>query len=89
MTNTGTKAVKITSIQIVHLTGPSGAYSQTNNCGTRLKAGASCVFNVTFAVNEIGEQDSRRRASCDNAPNSPQLLYLSGDGVFQDGMFAH
>jgi Bacterial Ig-like domain (group 3)/FG-GAP-like repeat/FG-GAP repeat len=88
MTNTGTKAVKIASIQIVVLVGPNGGYSQTNNCGTSLKAGASCAFNVTFTVSEIGEQDSAVSVT-DNAPNSPQLLYLYGEGVFQDDEFAH
>jgi hypothetical protein len=84
MTNTGTKAIKIASIQIVPLVGPSGGYSQTNNCGTKLKAGASCAFNVTFTVTEIGEQESAVSVT-DNGPKSPQILYLDGDGVFQDG----
>ena len=88
MTNTGTKAVKISSIQIVPVIGSSSGYSQTNNCGTRLKAGASCTFNVTFAVSKIGEQDSAVSV-IDNAPNSPQMLYLYGEGVFQDGEFPY
>ena len=88
MTNTGTTSIKIASIQIVPLKGPDGDYSQTNNCGTKLKAGASCVFNVTFTVNEIGQEDSAVSVT-DNGPKSPQMLYLYGDGVFQDGEFAH
>jgi len=84
MTNTGTKSIKIASIQIVPLVGPSGGYSQTNNCGTKLKAGASCAFNVTFTVSEIGEQESAVSVT-DNGPKSPQILYLYGEGVYQDG----
>ncbi|MFY9674363.1 MAG: hypothetical protein WAK13_07905, partial [Terriglobales bacterium] len=83
MTNTGTKTVKISSIQIVPLAGPDGNYSQTNNCGTKLKAGASCVFNVTFTVEEMGQEDSAVSVT-DNGPKNPQLLYLYGEGVFQD-----
>jgi hypothetical protein len=86
MVNTGTKAVKITSIQIIPLAGPSGGYSQTNNCGTRLKAGGSCTFNVTFTVGEIGEEDSAVSVT-DSGPDSPQLLYLYGEGVFGNGVF--
>jgi hypothetical protein len=81
LTNTGTKAVKITSIRLVAVSGPFGSYSQTNNCGITLKAGASCTFNVTFTVNDIGDQVSAVSVT-DNAPNSPQMLYLYGDGVF-------
>ena len=81
LTNTGTKTVKIESIQIVVLAGPSGDYSQTNNCGTTLKPRASCTFNVTFTADEIGQQDAAVSVT-DNAANSPQLLYLYGDVVF-------
>ena len=45
-----------------------------NGCG-------SCTFNVTFTVNDIGDQVSAVSAT-DNAPNSPQMLDLYGDGVF-------
>jgi Bacterial Ig-like domain (group 3)/FG-GAP-like repeat len=82
MTNTGTKTVKISSIQIVPVSGSYGNYSQTNNCGTKLKAGASCAFNVTFTVYAIGEAVNAVSVT-DNGPESPQMLDLYGDGVFQ------
>jgi hypothetical protein len=83
MTNTGTKTVKISSIQIVPVSGSYGNYSQTNNCGTKLKAGASCAFNVTFTVYAIGEAVNAVSVT-DNGPESPQMLDLYGDGVFQE-----
>jgi hypothetical protein len=83
MTNTGTKTVKISSIQIVAVAGPYGNFSQSNNCGTKLKAGASCAFNVTFTVYAIGQAVNAVSVT-DNGPKSPQMLYLYGDGVFQE-----
>ena len=41
------------------------------------------MFNVTFTVEEMGQEDSAVSVT-DNGPKNPQLLYLYGEGVFQD-----
>jgi len=45
LTNTGDAMLDISSIGI---TGPSASFSETNNCGSSLLAGASCSIAVTF-----------------------------------------
>jgi phospholipase C len=49
LTNHGSSAVAITSIQMV------GDYGQTNTCGTSLDAGASCTISVTSSPTISGE----------------------------------
>jgi phospholipase C len=44
LTNKGSTPLSISSVQMV-----GGAFSQTNNCGNSVAAGASCVFKVRFA----------------------------------------
>src|SRR5579871_1050733 len=45
LTNTGNATLKVTKIQI---TSPNATdFTQTNNCGTQVLAGANCTINVT------------------------------------------
>jgi hypothetical protein len=72
LTNVGATTVTITSIT---LTGKNpGDFTQTNNCGTELRPGASCSFSIvtgagpgTFTIELVVN---------DNAPNSPQIAYV-------------
>jgi hypothetical protein len=46
--NPGTASVAITSIAV------SSQFSQSNNCGAALAAGASCIVTVSFTPNAVG-----------------------------------
>ncbi|MGA2848541.1 MAG: choice-of-anchor D domain-containing protein [Terracidiphilus sp.] len=50
LTNTG--ALPLTSIAV----SVSGAFQQSNNCGTQLTGPASCSISVVFAPNQVGTQ---------------------------------
>ena len=68
LSNLGDKTLDITGITI------TGAFSETNNCGTTLAAGKSCSISVGWSEkNSSGEIYVN-----DNAPRSPQKVSLSG-----------
>jgi hypothetical protein len=75
LTNTGTATLTITSIAT------TGAFSQTNNCGSSVLAGAGCTINVTFAPTTINT-NSGTLSVTDNAPASPQVVTLTGTGTY-------
>jgi Bacterial Ig-like domain (group 3)/FG-GAP-like repeat/Abnormal spindle-like microcephaly-assoc'd, ASPM-SPD-2-Hydin len=74
LTNTGNIAMAITSI------GTNGDFAQANNCGASLSAGSSCSISVTFKPTTTGTR-SGSLSITDNAPNSPQTVSLTGNGV--------
>lgn len=53
ITNVGTINLTITSISIGGT--DAGAFSQTNNCGSSLAAGDSCIVTVTFSSSAEGD----------------------------------
>lgn len=67
------------SISISAIT-TSGDFAQTNNCGSSLAAGASCTINVTFQPTALGLRSGSVSIS-DNAPGSPQIVAVSGNGT--------
>ena len=74
LSNTGNAPLTISSI----VTGSS--FGQTNNCGGSVKAGGSCVINVTFSP--VGQ--GPRTGSVliyDNAIGSPQSISCTGTGT--------
>ena len=73
MTNTASSTASITSTTI------TGHYTQTNNCGSSLSAGASCTFTVTFTPTKIGSQTGVVTVN-NNLPNSPETLNTTGNG---------
>jgi FG-GAP-like repeat/Cep192 domain 4 len=75
LSNTGTATLNISSIAA------SAQFSQTNNCGTSLKALGSCTINVVFTPNHQGLQTGSLQVS-DNAAGSPQNVSLSGQATF-------
>ncbi len=76
--NTGNVALTITSISI---TGTNkGDFAQTNNCGTSVSAGGSCVITVTFTPVAVGTRNAAVSIT-DNAPGSPQTASVTGVGV--------
>jgi hypothetical protein len=72
--NPGTSTLGITSIST------SGAFSETNNCGSSLAAGASCTASVKFTPTAGGAQ-SGELAIANSATASPIGATLSGTGV--------
>jgi len=58
----------------------SGDYSQTNNCGGSLAAGASCTVSVTFKPTAAGTRTGTLTIT-DGAVTSPQTVGLSGTGA--------
>jgi hypothetical protein len=77
VTNTGTAALTFTGIVA------SGAFSQTNNCITALlQPSTNCVINVTFTPAAAGSSTGALTLT-DNAPDSPQILLLTGTGLVQ------
>jgi hypothetical protein len=74
LTNTGTATLNISSITA------SGDFHISNNtCGATVAAGASCAVSVTFTPTKKGTRAGNLTFT-DNAPNSPQLVSLTGVG---------
>ena len=75
LSNTGSAALTISSIATT-----VGSFSQTNNCGTALAAGANCAINVTFTPSSPGTVTASLTVT-DNASDSPESVSLTGTGV--------
>lgn len=73
LTNTYSSSASISSITI------SGHYTETNNCGSTLAAGASCTFTVTFTPTKTGTQTGVITVN-NNLPYSPETLNTTGSG---------
>jgi trimeric autotransporter adhesin len=78
LTNSGSAPLNIFSISSTGTNGTS--FGQTNNCGVSLAINATCTINVTFTPQATGPLTANLAIS-DSAPNSPQLVGLSGTGV--------
>jgi hypothetical protein len=72
--NPGSAAASMASI------GVTGPFSETNNCGTSLAAGASCTVSVTFAPTAAGSASGTLSVNS-SAPGSPLTVALSGTGT--------
>jgi len=78
VTNTGSATLYISSRTI---TGSNpGDFSETDNCGSSLLAGASCTASVTFTPVASGPRTAALSFT-DNASGSPHNLNLSGTGT--------
>ena len=73
LTNPGQSSLTITAIAV------SGDFSETNNCGGSLAAGANCTITVTFKPT-VGGTSTGTLSVSDNASGSPQTVGLSGSG---------
>jgi hypothetical protein len=74
LTNIGGQKLAITRIAA------STNFSQTNNCGSSVKAGASCTITVTFKPNATGTLTGAITIT-DNAANGAQTVSLTGVGT--------
>ncbi|MEV4263459.1 choice-of-anchor D domain-containing protein [Kribbella sp. NPDC049584] len=72
VTNSGTAAAPVSAIAT------SGDFSQTNNCGSSIAAGASCTVNVTFRPTAAGSRFGNLTV---NASGITNTVPLSGTGV--------
>jgi hypothetical protein len=69
------------TINNIGITGAnSGDYSQTNNCGTSLRVGASCSISVTFTPTATGTRSATLTVT-DSDASSPQTTSLTGVGL--------
>jgi len=75
LTNVGAAALGSLAIST-----SSAEFAETNTCGTSLAAGASCTVSVTFTPQTGGLVQGNLSIS-DNAPDSPQVLSISGTGI--------
>lgn len=74
-TNTGTTAVTIPSVVV------GTGFTETNNCtATPIAAGASCAAMVTFTPTAV-QAYATNLTFTDTAPNSPQMVALTGTGT--------
>ena len=78
LSNTGTSAVTISSIQIVGANATSFALGQ-QTCGTTLAAKATCTFGVTLRPKAAGTLTASVSVA-DSATGSPQAVALTGTG---------
>jgi len=77
LTNTGTVSASLSTATIGG-TNPS-SYSQTNNCGTTLAAGASCVYTITFAPQALGQLQATLTIP-DNTVAGASTINTTGNG---------
>ena len=73
LSNSGQSSLAITTIAA------SGDFSETNNCGAALAAGANCTITVTFKPTAGGNRSGTLSVT-DSASGSPQTVGLSGSG---------
>jgi phosphopantothenate synthetase len=78
LSNTGNASLSVSSIT---LTGANaGDFSQTNNCGSSVAAGANCTIAVTFNPTAAGSRSASITIN-DNATPATQTVSLSGAGA--------
>jgi len=76
--NTGGGSV--VDISGITITGTdASSFSETNKCGSKLAAGASCTITVTFTPQAIGTLTASVSIA-DNVTGSPQTVGLTGTG---------
>jgi hypothetical protein len=79
LTNTGNVALDVKNITLGGAN--ADAFTFTGNCaGGSIKPGAACNLSVTFKPSSTGNYSAALQFT-DNAPNSPQSVFVSGSGV--------
>jgi uncharacterized repeat protein (TIGR03803 family) len=78
LANYGTSELNVAAIAF---TGADGSdFTQTNTCPLSLAVDVSCTINVTFTPGQRGARTANLSIA-DNAPGSPQLVSLQGNGT--------
>jgi uncharacterized repeat protein (TIGR03803 family) len=75
-----TSPAPLTGIRIGFGGANPGQFTQTNDCGTTLAAGASCTIQVTFQPTSVGAKTANLRVSV-AAPGTSQSIPVSGTGT--------
>jgi hypothetical protein len=78
LTDTGSDTLEIRRVGFIGR--DPGDFRQTNNCGSQLPAGATCIIRIRFDPSRQGEFRARLAVD-DNAIPSPQELVVRGTGV--------
>ncbi len=78
LSNSGNAGLTLTTIAISGAN--AGDFSQANNCGATLAAGADCNLNISFTPTAAGSRAATLDLT-DNAAGSPQSITLAGTGV--------
>ena len=78
LSNAGTAPITLYSIEMAGVN--PGDFSQTNNCGNSLKAGASCTMQVTFTPTAVGSRLGHVAIS-DSAFGGTHWVDLLGKGT--------
>ena len=73
LSNTGNATLTVSSVSA------SGDFSQSNNCGTSVAAGASCTIQVAFTPSATGARSGTLSVS-DNSATTSQTTSLAGTG---------
>ncbi len=84
LTNTGGGVLTFTGGNAagITITGTDkGDFTQTNNCGASVAAGASCTITVTFTPQAVGTRTGDVTIK-DNATSGTQTVTLSGSGAY-------
>ncbi|MES2390706.1 MAG: Ig-like domain repeat protein [Acidobacteriota bacterium] len=74
LTNTGTGPLALTSIST------SAQFTQTNDCGSTLAVGDSCMINLSFAPTAMGAQTGTLTIT-DSSTSSPEIIALKGTAI--------
>jgi sugar lactone lactonase YvrE len=72
LSNSGTAALAISSIGFTGAN--AGLFSQTNNCGTSLAAGATCMITISFADNTVGSYAATLNVTDDATPATQTVV---------------
>jgi hypothetical protein len=84
LTNSGNAALSIGSLSFFQPGAPY--FSQTNNCGSSVAAGASCTVNVVFSPQIRGSVQAGLQLNSNSIPVTPSVT-ISGTGqVIQGGV---
>jgi hypothetical protein len=75
LTNSGLGILDIATIAV------TGPFSQTHNCGSTVKPGASCTISITFDPQTKGTLKGSISVT-DNAPGGSQKVILEGTGTY-------
>jgi hypothetical protein len=76
--NTGNATLDVTNVTIAGTN--SSDFTQTNDCGATVAAGASCTLSVTFTPTAAGSRSGTLTIT-DNASPATQTVSLTGTGV--------
>ena len=80
VTNVGSTTVTISGVSITPGTANAAAYTAADHCTTPLKAGKSCVVDVTFKADAEGTLTATLNLM-DNAVGMPQHVGLTGNVI--------